>query len=243
MTKQEEFVNFFRLIRLLIDEGSDVLRDVLLNIIHPDTLATFMQSNIHIINKLKQRKLLFQDQYDLLAKVPAVEPEELDMTLLCFIFRNLCNIAPINGWQNPPGPNDLGLGDDIYRLKTIRNTLYAHTATTQVTANDFQTLWIKLKDLIIRLSKHGTLTKQRNISVRITAIRFQDLNPTWQIQKSAEILTKWKNLDDEKWDIILKHLEKHDNQLERFANQGERLNKQEEQLKKEGEQFRVAGKE
>lgn len=243
MTQQEESVNFFRLVRLLIDEGSDVLRDVLLKTIETD-LKSFLQNNMTVINNPEKRKHLFQEQYNLLTKEPVVKPEELDITLLCFLFRNLCNVTPTNGWNKAPGPTDLGLGDDIYRLKNIRNTIYAHTTTTRVPAADFKTLWAELKELIIRLSKHGS---KRHISVRITAIRFEDLDPKRQTQKSAEILIKWKTMDDEKWNIIEKHLENHDNQMaqqeELFVNQGERLNKQEKQLKKQDEQFKATRKE
>lgn len=241
MTQQEESVNFFRLVRLLIDEGSDVLRDVLLKTIQPDTLAIFLQNNLALINNLKLRKVLFQDQYDLLTKVPVVEPEELDITLLCSIFRGLCKITPTNGWQTPPGPTDQGLGDDIYRLRTIRNTIYGHTTTTRVPTVDFQTLWTELEQLVIRLAKFGTTKKQQTISVRIAAVRSQDLDPESTTKESVEILSRWKKQDEETWDLIKKQLAKHDEQLEtqveHLGKQKEQLEKQEKQLGTHGEQL------
>ena len=240
MTQQEESANFFRLVRLLIDEGSDVLRDVLLKTIQPDTLTIFLQNNLTLINNLKQRKLLVKDQYDLLTRSPAVQFDELDITLLCSIFRNLRNISPTKGWQTPPGPTDLGLGDDIYRLRIIRNTIYGHTTTTRVTAADFQTLWTELKDVILRLAKYGTLTKQQNISQRITEIRSQDLDPKGTKQELVEILSRWMK-HDEQLRAHEEQLEKHEEQLgnqgEQIGEHGDQLGKQEEQLEKHCEQL------
>lgn len=241
MTQQEESANFFRLVRLLIDEGSGVLRDVLLKTIQPDTLTNFLRNNLTLINILKQRKLLVQTQYDLLTRSPAVQFDELDITLLCSIFINLRNISPTKGWQTPPGPTDLSLGDDIYRLRIIRNTIYGHTTTTRVTAADFQTLWTELEDVIIRLAKHGTLTQQQNISLRITVIRSQDLDPKGTKKELVEILSSWKK-HDEQLRTHEEQLEKHEEQLEKqgeqLGEQGDQLGKQENQLEKHCKKLR-----
>ena len=209
MSQPEESANFFRLIRLVVDEGSHVLRDLLLQIIYPESLDKFLQRNINIINTPQQKKLLFQDQYALLTKTPAVQPEELDITLLCWIFRNICNISPTNGWQIPPGATDFSRGDDIYRLRDIRNKIIAHIATTQVPSADFKKLWVEISDIITRLAQHGSPQMQQNISGIIQSIRSEELDPESQKLKLIETLVKWKRQDDQ---ISLK-LEEHDYQL------------------------------
>ena len=44
---EKESQNFFRLVKLIDDVGSSVLRDVLLNVLAPDTLDNILQRNIH----------------------------------------------------------------------------------------------------------------------------------------------------------------------------------------------------
>ena len=230
MSQPEESANFFRLIRLVVDKGSDVLRDLLLQTIYPESLDKFLQRNINIINTLQKRKLLYQDQYDLLTKTPAVQPEELDITLLCWIFRNICTISPTNGWQIPPGATDISREDDIYRLRDIRNKIIAHIATTQVPSADFKKLWVEISDIITRLAQHGSPQMQQNISRIIQSIRSEELDPESQKLKLIETLVKWKNQDEQ---ISLK-LEEHDYQLK---TQTEELQKHAGLHKTHGEQL------
>ena len=239
MSQPEESANFFRLIRLLVDTGSDVLRDLLLQIIYPESLDKFLQRNINIINTGKQRKLLLQDQYDLLTNIPAVHPEEIDITLLCWIFRNICNISPTNGWQIPPGATDISLGDDIYRLRNMRNNIISHLTTTQVPSADFKKLWVQTSDIITRLAQYGSPQIQQNISGIIQSIRSEALDPESQTLKRPETLVKSKNHDN-LLSLKLEHdyqLRTHAEELQQHAGllktHGDQLEEQRDQLEQQ----------
>ena len=175
-----ESENFFRLVTLIVDVGSKVLRDVLLHIISPDTFDKFIQSNIHIINHLyyNRPKVLFPNEFNLLNETPP-DPEKFDITLLVKIFRNIIssirpNIVPPNynwGTQFPPGPADIGLADDIYRLREFRNSIFAHISNTRVTNVRFQVLWIEIGTVISRVAGHGSRGFKKTIEDTIHELK------------------------------------------------------------------------
>ena len=153
----EESALFFRLIYLVVDVGSEVLRDVLLEIVKPDTLETVFQNSRAIIYTLLQKRALFQEQYDLLTKTPP-DPEEFDISLLVKIFRNICPSVTPQGfnWGVDPDADDLSLAADLKRLLNIRNSVYAHRNSTKVTNTEFKTLWSDLSHIIERISQQGS---------------------------------------------------------------------------------------
>ena len=121
----EESANFYRLIKLIVDFGSEILRDVLLQLVKPSTLETVLQANTIAIDNLLLRKVIYPKQHDLLTNItPNVE--EFDVSLLVVVFRNICpNVpAPILGWNvKVPDSNDFSLAADLLRLRNIRNAV------------------------------------------------------------------------------------------------------------------------
>ena len=188
----EGSANFYRLISLVVDVGSEVLRDVLLQLVKPRTLEAVLQANINTINKLSG-KVLFPEQYTLLMKVPP-NAEDFDISLLVIIFRNICpNVPPpILGWEiKQPDENDFSLAADLLRLKNIRNCVYAHRNSTQVTHADFEPLWSDLSDVIDRISKHGS-DKHQNIRQRIQVLKQKNLDPENERGRMLEIFQNWQ---------------------------------------------------
>ena len=56
---KEESANFCRLISVVVDVGSEVLRDVLLHRMKPRSLEAVLQASANTINYLLGRKILF----------------------------------------------------------------------------------------------------------------------------------------------------------------------------------------
>ena len=203
----EESALFFRLISLVVDLGSEVLRDVLLEIVKPDSLETVFQNSRAIIYSLLQKKVLFQEQYVLLTKTPP-DPKEFDISLLVKIFRNICPSVTPQGldWRVDPDDDDLSLAADLKRLLNIRNSVYAHRNSTKVTNAEFETLWSDLSDIIDRISQHGSV-KHSDIQQRIEMIRQRNLDPNHN-GRALETFTKWQKQDEEEFKMMNQHLDK-----------------------------------
>ena len=204
----KETANFFRLVKVLVDLGSEALRDVMQQVLLPDTLATAVSSNMRKIDKLHKKRILFDDQYDLLTEVPP-QPKKFDISLLTIILRNLCPgvPAPLSGWSKELDPSDLNLGADIVRLRNIRNSVSAHTASTRVTDADFENIWAKVTTVVVRISKHGSPILL-DIPERIEAVKSENLDPSSsQMKMMLQIFCDWQK-QDEKYQTIIEELEK-----------------------------------
>ena len=206
----EESANFYRLVSLVVDRGSDVLRDVLLHLVKPSTLEAVLQAKINVINNLQQKKVIFAEQYALLTKVPP-NAEEFDISLLVKIFQNICpNIpAPILGWgTKKPDANDFSLAADILRLRNIRNEVYAHRSSTKVTNADFEPLWFDLSQVIERISKHGS-GKHQGIRQTILVLKQQNLDPEDDRERNMlEIFQNWQKQDEDFKTLLMQRFDK-----------------------------------
>lgn len=49
----------------------------------------------------------------------------------------MANVVPTNGWKNSPSPGDICEGDDIVRIRHVRNSL-AHHENCQFSVLEFQ---------------------------------------------------------------------------------------------------------
>ena len=206
----EESANFFRVISLLVDDGSKVLRDVLHHLMKPATLEAVLKSKRATIDNLKKNKNLCPDQYDLLIKV-SPNAEDFDISLLVKIFRNICpNVTPFD-WQNDPNAKDFSLPADLKRLQSIRNKVYGHTNSTKVTNTDFESLWTKLSDIIVRLSQHGS-GKYPDIQQRVQMLKQANLDPKGH-ERNLEIFEKWRKQDEE-LKVTIQRVDEHDQRLD-----------------------------
>ena len=213
---EKESQNFFRMVKLIVDVGSSVLRDVLLKVLAPDTLDNVLQTNIYKINNLHygRPKVLFDNEFTLLTATPP-DPEKFDITLLVKLFRNICPsicpnlIPPHHNWspQSPPGPNDTSLADDIYRMRDFRNSIFAHIANTRVTNAEFQTLWPKVRTVISRMSSHGSTGLKQKIKDTIDKL-LTDNNNQSRLDDLLKILQNWHQDDKKELEDIKNELKR-----------------------------------
>ena len=118
----KETTNYARLCRLLVDVGSQALRDTfdrihpptgLHSVLAPDTSAyTTLQS-------LRSRRILNTTQWgNLYPTIHTSVSASFDITLLMVLLRNICGLTPpVTGWDNLPSAADTSTEANIARVK------------------------------------------------------------------------------------------------------------------------------
>ena len=199
--RDKESQNFFRMVKLIVDVGSGVLRDVLLNVLAPDTLNNVLQTNIYNLNRLHRTKVLFDNEFTLLTATPP-DLEKFDITLLVKIFRNICpsicpHLVPLNhNWspQSSPGPSAISLADDIHRMRDFRNSIFAHIACTRVTNANFQSLWPEVRTVISRMASHGSTGLKQKIEDTIDNLLTENISQS-RLDDLLKTLKNWRQED------------------------------------------------
>lgn len=83
---------------------------------------------------------------------------KFDISLLYKLIRNLCpQLQPKNNWGITPTINDTGVGDDIERIRELRNKCVGHIESAKLKNSKFYRLWDHAKQIIERLEMY---TKQ-----------------------------------------------------------------------------------
>ena len=163
----DETFNGMKLMRLILDGGTEALRNVFQRI-HPGNLqvvlsckssfstCTLSTCNYHCLSDLKTtRKIIRQNQWDKLYPPHPNNPNinDFDITLLSVLLRNICGLSPpsTTGWDNMPTLSDLSVEADIVRIKLFRNEHFGHRPQSAVSEADFKALWAEISLPLVRL--------------------------------------------------------------------------------------------
>ena len=189
-----EKANFTRLSRLLVDKGTEALRNTFDGIHSPANLSAVLSANKASLLKLK-RRVINDSQWDLLYPPFGDTPDSktFDVTLLTVLFRNICGL-PKTGWGVMPTDSDRSMQANIVRIRLFRNEVYAHVTSTQVDNATFQSLWKKISQALVDLN---ILKKD------IDELKTCPLGP--REKECLGILQDWKLLEEES-SIILEGL-------------------------------------
>ena len=136
----KEATNYARLCRLLIEVGSQVLREKFNDIHDPANLHIILNSRMPKLTSLRSRGILTQAQWDSMnpAVHETVSSENFDISTLCVLLMNICNLPPPEtGWRRLPAPTDHSLSADILRVRHFRNSLYAHVTKASIDETSF----------------------------------------------------------------------------------------------------------
>lgn len=167
LSKAEQ--NFIYFAKVCIDFINLPLIDILTEYVKPGDLYVKIQCSSTLMygkNKLRtdQLKLCFFP----LPLLP--DYSKFDATLLYTLIRNLCpSLTPTQGWGNEPMDTDTEIGDDIERLRLFRNS-YAHGEFTEISDNEFRTLWIDIKDVSERIQTFTEKWSQYNYKEELLKI-------------------------------------------------------------------------
>ena len=143
----EDRTRFFRLSLVIIDELTSILRDLLHNEIQPkDIYSKATQPHVQNIRA---------GQLILISSAKTEGYKNFDITLLYTLLRNVCpNIpSPTQRWGvlEMPLQNEITVGDDIERIRLIRNKVLGHISEAAIQENEFQEYWSTISDICTRM--------------------------------------------------------------------------------------------
>nr|XP_022307260.1 uncharacterized protein LOC111113349 isoform X3 [Crassostrea virginica] len=151
LTKAAE--NYCRLCQLIVTVCSDLFRFVLMRYIEPANLRRELDKNkgklLNIIKNNEKRQLLYPAPAGSSVKV-----QDLDLTLLYIILRNVCNIPQLQcKWGMTPQNGDVSMVACIERIRIQRNLIWDHRSIGEIEDPDFQNIWQELKDNIVKIEE------------------------------------------------------------------------------------------
>ena len=201
-----EKANFTRLSRLLVDKGTEALRNTFDGIHSPANLSAVLSANKISLLKLKPR-VINDSQWDLLYPPSGDPPDSktFDVTLLTILFRNICGL-PKTGWSVMPVDSDRSIQANIVRIRLFRNDVYAHVTSTQVDNATFESLWKKISQILVDLK-----ISQKDIDELKTC----PLGPEEEVY--VRILQDWKSHEEESL-IMLEGLSNNVKSMESSLN-------------------------
>ena len=158
VTSTKETTNYARLCRLLIDVGSDALRNIF-DGFHPSANLPSVLASPAVRKKLQalsKKRILNPKQWSLLyPPAPAmVSSKQFDITLLILLLRNICGLSPpttTSSWDKLPPVTDISREADMVRVKHFRNTVYGHAEQASVDDATFNNQWSDIRDALVRL--------------------------------------------------------------------------------------------
>ena len=154
----EEKTNGTRLVRLLVDGGTHVLRKVLDSIHPPATLQPELANNLRSLHGLKSRRVISDGQWEKLFPTSGDPPDSktFDITLLHLSLRKICHLtAPRTGWHKMPADGDVSLEANIVRIKCFRNEL-CHSVSTSIAKDEFEDKWNSVSSALVALGLDQT---------------------------------------------------------------------------------------
>ena len=199
----KETTNYARLCRLLVDVGSQALKDTFDKIHPPAGLHLVLASGTpahNTLQSLKKKKILNPTQWTKLypAVSSSVSSASFDITLVVVLLRNICNLtSPATGWDILPPPADTSTEANIARVKYYRNTVYGHATKASVDDVPFSILWKDIRKVLVALG--GT-----SYGAAIDKLRNESMDPHKE-EHYKEQLKEWKKYEDS---IIREKLEK-----------------------------------
>ena len=201
----KESTNFARLCRLLVDVGTEALRDKFNAIHSPTNLHAALAGNIATLQHLKARKIINPTQWGkLFPAIPlSVSSTSFDITLLMVLLRNTCGLAaPATGWDALPPLTDISIEADISRVKYFRNAVFVHAEHASVDDATFSSHWSNIRDTLVRLGG----VKYR---AAIDHLEMECMDPEAE-EHYIELLGQWKKDEGnvkEKLEEIIKRLD------------------------------------
>ena len=121
----------------VVDLGGGMMRDILYNHVKPAVVMSHVLASSYYRNhplNTHQISILWN------ASVRG-DYSECDITLVYSLLRNLTptstSVRPTAGWGKPVSAADTALGDDIERIRELRNTMYGHIAATSLSDSTY----------------------------------------------------------------------------------------------------------
>jgi hypothetical protein len=146
--------NYARVCRVVVEVFRDVLWDLLTRKVPASQIPTEVRRNLIGPNPPLR---LFPQEHLILCppgvSAPIIAREDCDTSLLYRLLRCICPglSAPSKGWGNAPDPTDITVGDDVERIRQMRNALYGHVTSAELSDVEFKRHWSSMKAVCARL--------------------------------------------------------------------------------------------
>ena len=187
---------WLRLARLLVDEGTNVLKQFFLISIHPETLEKTLKKNSTRLAQLKSKRVICDDDWEKLFPASGDPPnaDTFDITLMHLLIREFSNLpTPAKGWHKLPDETDDSIQANIARIKYFRNEL-SHRSSTAICENEFKEKWNLISSSLERIQVY---VHQQNIQ----RIKNDPIDGN-KCQILENIIRKWRQLDQEESKFI-----------------------------------------
>ena len=194
----QEKANFTRLSRLLVDKGTEAIRNAFDAIHPPASLPTALNANRKSLLRLRYR-IINSQQWDLLFPSSGNSPDSktFGIVLLSVLLRNICGLSsPATGWDAMPRDTDRSVEANVTRIKLFRNQIYSHVSSTEVDKAAFENLWQKISHALVDLN-----IPQKEIDDLKTCC----LGPEEEIyrQRLEEQSIHWAQFSEERGKVVL----------------------------------------
>ncbi|XP_062585884.1 uncharacterized protein LOC134247557 [Saccostrea cucullata] len=177
---------FAKLGMAINEELTQACRDVLEMEVPPGLVYNKVKSS-SIYKKIRPE----QELYLLGAKTDGYK--EFDITLLYTLIRNICTKVPLptKGWggNTMPSVGETTIGDDIERIRMIRNKMSGHISSASIPQSDFDDTWSLIIDICQRLQ---TYTKKDYMS-GLSNIQSQALEEEYELTVIEKLKEDYKN--------------------------------------------------
>ena len=185
-----------RLVRFLIDEATNVLKQFLLFSIHPETLENTLKKNLPRLSQLKSKRVICDDDWEKLFPASGDPPnaDKFDITLLHLLIREFSNLpTPAKGWHKLPDETDDSVEANITRIKFFRNKVF-HSYCTAISESKFEEKWNQISSSLEGILVH--IHKQKTRSLKNDPI---DENMR---QKLEDHIKEWRELNQQDTEFI-----------------------------------------
>ena len=152
----KEEANYYRLYRLLVEVGSEVLRETFEKVRPSGDLDKLLASP-RISAKLRslwQKEVLSSSQWDKLypSARSTVSSKEFDTALLGILLISICNLQPPEtGWNEFPPNTDTTIQADIIRLRFSYIMVHELSKGAAIDDTTFNFFWKNIQDILVRL--------------------------------------------------------------------------------------------
>ena len=191
----KETTNYARLCRLLVDVGTQALRDTF-DAIHPRaTLHKILSAAHPTLQSLRKKRILNPIQW---GKVYPTHPSSVssasfDITLLLVLLRNICSLTPpasTGSWDKLPLPGDNSPEANIARINYYRNEFYAQASQASVDDATFNLLWQDISNALLALGSGTTYASA------ISRLKTECMDPDVE-EHYRELLKRREKVDDD----------------------------------------------
>ena len=190
----KETTNYARLCRLLVDVGSQALRDTFDRIHPPAGLHSVLAPGTPAhgtLQLLRTKRIVNPTQWGkLYPTIPtSVSSASFDITLLMVLLRNICHLTPpVSGWDKLPSATDTSTEANIARVKYYRNTVYGHATQASVDDKSFNSHWQDISNALVGLGG-------ANYGAAINKLKYECMDRDTE-EHYRELLLQWKKDED-----------------------------------------------